>query len=208
MLIDWRERGGSSDLGALSHTLVSHFQNFNVTTIVRMIARLSVGVVGSLLLILTVMVPTPCASRRAFYRRNSRQLRRLSRLYDWQLDENGLIPIEPASGSGGQRRSVHRQVCANDSYILETILSGYNRHKVPGGGVEVVVEVWVQEITTISDITSDFQVKFDCLLFSYENCYSWTSTSRKCGRIRRWNSRWWIHANSIYLSMGIRQRSD
>lgn len=46
--------------------------------------------------------------------------------------------------------------CANDSTILKHILQGYNRHKVPGGGVEVSVEVWVQEITTISDITSDF----------------------------------------------------
>uniref|UniRef100_A0A9J2PV68 Neurotransmitter-gated ion-channel ligand-binding domain-containing protein n=1 Tax=Ascaris lumbricoides TaxID=6252 RepID=A0A9J2PV68_ASCLU len=48
--------------------------------------------------------------------------------------------------------------CANDSYILETILKKYNRHKIPGGSVNVQVEVWVQEITTISDITSDFQL--------------------------------------------------
>lgn len=35
----------------------------------------------------------------------------------------------------------------------------YNRHKIPGGGgLNVTVEVWVQEITTISDITSDFQL--------------------------------------------------
>lgn len=49
--------------------------------------------------------------------------------------------------------------CANDSFILETILKKYNRHKIPGDSVIVQVEVWVQEITTISDITSDFQVK-------------------------------------------------
>jgi hypothetical protein len=48
--------------------------------------------------------------------------------------------------------------CANDSYILETILHKYNPHKIPGGQVSVEVEVWVQEITTISDITSDFQL--------------------------------------------------
>uniref|UniRef100_A0AC35TR28 Neur_chan_LBD domain-containing protein n=1 Tax=Rhabditophanes sp. KR3021 TaxID=114890 RepID=A0AC35TR28_9BILA len=34
----------------------------------------------------------------------------------------------------------------------------YNRHKIPNGKVNVIVEVWVQEITTISDITSDFQL--------------------------------------------------
>ncbi|KIH63869.1 hypothetical protein ANCDUO_05826 [Ancylostoma duodenale] len=55
-------------------------------------------------------------------------------------------------------------------------MQNYNRHKIPGGQVifpsssqifppnkeisqvEVKVEVWVQEITTISDITSDFQL--------------------------------------------------
>ncbi|KHJ98722.1 hypothetical protein OESDEN_01291 [Oesophagostomum dentatum] len=37
-------------------------------------------------------------------------------------------------------------------------MHNYNRHKIPGGQVEVKVEVWVQEITTISDITSDFQL--------------------------------------------------
>lgn len=58
------------------------------------------------------------------------------------------------------KRSHH---CANDSYILETILHKYNRHKIPGGQVKVEVEVWVQEITTISDITSDFQVYFSLI---------------------------------------------
>ncbi|CAJ0599297.1 unnamed protein product [Cylicocyclus nassatus] len=37
-------------------------------------------------------------------------------------------------------------------------MHNYNRHKIPGGQVQVQVEVWVQEITTISDITSDFQL--------------------------------------------------
>uniref|UniRef100_A0A0N5AHQ4 Ligand-gated ion channel 50 n=1 Tax=Syphacia muris TaxID=451379 RepID=A0A0N5AHQ4_9BILA len=52
------------------------------------------------------------------------------------------------------------QECANDSYILNEILVSrkYNRHKIPGGPVYVEVEVWIQEITTISDITSDFQL--------------------------------------------------
>ncbi|VDN40303.1 unnamed protein product [Gongylonema pulchrum] len=53
-----------------------------------------------------------------------------------------------------------QQACANDSFILETILKKYNRHKIPGDSVSVQVEVWVQEITTISDITSDFQVLY------------------------------------------------
>ncbi|KAM3723334.1 putative ligand-gated ion channel [Dirofilaria immitis] len=113
-------------------------------------------------------------SRQTMYRKNSRILRRLSRLYDWQMDEyGGLHPvIESINGKEQQPHYPHyhhsaisvddkmkrQQTCANDSFILETILKKYNRHKIPGDSVVVQVEVWVQEITTISDITSDFQL--------------------------------------------------
>jgi len=40
--------------------------------------------------------------------------------------------------------------------ILEVLQ--YNKHKIPGNGVVDFVELWVQEITSISDITSDFQL--------------------------------------------------
>jgi len=66
------------------------------------------------------------------------------------VDENGAFhPIvdEASQREGRGRRALQ---CANDSYILETILDKYNRHKIPGGKVKVEVEVWVQEITTIS----------------------------------------------------------
>ncbi|MCP9259620.1 Protein CBR-LGC-46 [Dirofilaria immitis] len=112
--------------------------------------------------------------RQTMYRKNSRILRRLSRLYDWQMDEyGGLHPvIESINGKEQQPHYPHyhhsaisvddkmkrQQTCANDSFILETILKKYNRHKIPGDSVVVQVEVWVQEITTISDITSDFQL--------------------------------------------------
>ncbi|OZC09475.1 Neurotransmitter-gated ion-channel ligand binding domain protein [Onchocerca flexuosa] len=110
-------------------------------------------------------------ARQAMYRKNSRILRRLSRLYDWEMDEyGGLRPvIESANNKQQQLYHPHyhhsiddkikrQQTCANDSFILETILKKYNRHKIPGDSVIVQVEVWVQEITTISDITSDFQL--------------------------------------------------
>ncbi|KAK6046941.1 hypothetical protein COOONC_15555, partial [Cooperia oncophora] len=99
---------------------------------------------------------------RSVYRRNSRTLRRLSRNYDWEVDEHGgLRPIiNPAKVERATKE------CANDSYILSTIMHNYNRHKIPGGQVEVKVEVWVQEITTISDITSDFQVRITVFLSS------------------------------------------
>jgi hypothetical protein len=94
-------------------------------------------------------------------------LRRLSRQYDWvQDDDGGLRPLhdtddafDVARGGKVPRALRDRRTCANDSYILETILKKYNRHKIPGGSVKVEVEVWVQEITTISDITSDFQAR-------------------------------------------------
>uniref|UniRef100_A0A1I7U323 Neur_chan_LBD domain-containing protein n=1 Tax=Caenorhabditis tropicalis TaxID=1561998 RepID=A0A1I7U323_9PELO len=95
-----------------------------------------------------------CQARKAVYRRNSPSLRRLTRNYDWEVDEHGALRpiINPAKVERATKN------CANDSFILGTIMSNYNRHKIPGGQVEVEVEVWVQEITTISDITSDFQL--------------------------------------------------
>src|SRR5256885_500900 len=48
--------------------------------------------------------------------------------------------------------------CSNDSEILQKILVGYNENKVPSGGINVEVEAWIQEITTVSDITSDFEM--------------------------------------------------
>ncbi|KRX68159.1 Ligand-gated ion channel 50 [Trichinella nativa] len=48
--------------------------------------------------------------------------------------------------------------CTKDSEIIERLLSTYNRNKVPGGMASVKLEVWVQEITSISDITSDFNI--------------------------------------------------
>ncbi|CAI4222225.1 unnamed protein product [Auanema sp. JU1783] len=108
-----------------------------------------------LLLFLLFLLMISGSGRKAVYRRNSRQLRRLSRNYDWEIDEHGgLKPFNPSKVA----RAADDHICANDSYILQKIMAGYNRHKIPGGRVDVQVEVWVQEITTISDITSDFQL--------------------------------------------------
>ncbi|VDK48480.1 unnamed protein product [Anisakis simplex] len=80
-------------------------------------------------------------------------------MYDWEVDEHGgLRPMVDAKRGAAHAIRSRSRPCANDSYILETILKKYNRHKIPGGSVNVQVEVWVQEITTISDITSDFQL--------------------------------------------------
>uniref|UniRef100_A0A5S6QTY1 Neurotransmitter-gated ion-channel ligand-binding domain-containing protein n=1 Tax=Trichuris muris TaxID=70415 RepID=A0A5S6QTY1_TRIMR len=57
-----------------------------------------------------------------------------------------------------QESIYQNQGCLNDSEVIERLLSTYNRNKVPGGKASVELEVWVQEITSISDITSDFNV--------------------------------------------------
>uniref|UniRef100_A0AC34Q0E5 Uncharacterized protein n=1 Tax=Panagrolaimus sp. JU765 TaxID=591449 RepID=A0AC34Q0E5_9BILA len=117
--------------------------------------------IHSILIFLVFFSIDLVGSRKALFRRNSRHLRRLSRLYDWEVDENGALrPVVDAKRLERSADSPGRQQrCSNDSYILETILRKYNRHKIPGvGAVQVWIEVWVQEITTISDITSDFQL--------------------------------------------------
>uniref|UniRef100_A0A1I8AXS3 Neur_chan_LBD domain-containing protein n=1 Tax=Meloidogyne hapla TaxID=6305 RepID=A0A1I8AXS3_MELHA len=97
---------------------------------------------------------------KAFFRRNSRHLRRLSRLYDWEVDEFGSFrPVIPLTQNQRFLRQIkeneekfkikinnnnqqqQQQICANDSYILDKLLINYNRHKIPGGKVEVMVEV-------------------------------------------------------------------
>lgn len=110
------------------------------------------------------------------------------RLYDWEVNDDGhLKPIVDANRiqRAAPKNSDH---CANDSYILETILHKYNPHKIPGGQVSVEVEVWVQDITTISDITSDFQVSSFKIRKLLVFVFSWIFIYLKCGLIRCWVS--------------------
>ncbi|CAD6187811.1 unnamed protein product [Caenorhabditis auriculariae] len=142
-----------SALSLLSHTEVATSQNSRGCVDVRRRSpSTSSGWMRYLQLLLLPVLLLMCNARKAVYRRNSRHLRRLSRNYDWEVDEHGgLRPlINPAKVERATKN------CANDSYVLKQITTGYNRHKIPGGQVDVEVEVWVQEITTISDITSDF----------------------------------------------------
>uniref|UniRef100_A0A915DTF4 Uncharacterized protein n=1 Tax=Ditylenchus dipsaci TaxID=166011 RepID=A0A915DTF4_9BILA len=52
--------------------------------------------------------------------------------------------------------------CADDAVILEHLLNGYDKNKIPGGqhggGVKVDVEIWVQEVSKIIEITSEFEL--------------------------------------------------
>uniref|UniRef100_A0AC35EV82 Neurotransmitter-gated ion-channel ligand-binding domain-containing protein n=1 Tax=Panagrolaimus sp. PS1159 TaxID=55785 RepID=A0AC35EV82_9BILA len=52
-----------------------------------------------------------------------------------------------------------QQKCADDAVILETLLQNYDKLRIPGGGnVEVSVELWVQEVSKIIEITSEFEL--------------------------------------------------
>uniref|UniRef100_A0A915Q0N2 Neurotransmitter-gated ion-channel ligand-binding domain-containing protein n=1 Tax=Setaria digitata TaxID=48799 RepID=A0A915Q0N2_9BILA len=49
--------------------------------------------------------------------------------------------------------------CANDALIITELLRGYDKHKIPGGNnVQVSVEIWVQEVSKIIEITSEFEL--------------------------------------------------
>ncbi|CAJ0575016.1 unnamed protein product, partial [Mesorhabditis spiculigera] len=58
--------------------------------------------------------------------------------------------------SGGVKR------CANDTEVIDYILYDtslhYNQYKIPAIPVDVRVEMWVQEITSVSEMTQDFQI--------------------------------------------------
>jgi hypothetical protein len=72
----------------------------------------------------------------------------------------------PSSNMNRKARHVEKKECANDSIIVDYILgpkANYNNRNVPGGKVNNSVEVWVQEVTSIEDATSDFEVGSLCV---------------------------------------------
>lgn len=52
--------------------------------------------------------------------------------------------------------------CANDSDIIDHIIYDttlhYNRHKIPSDPVTVRAELWIQEVTSVSEMTQDFEI--------------------------------------------------
>uniref|UniRef100_A0A0R3RQU0 Ligand-gated ion channel 50 n=1 Tax=Elaeophora elaphi TaxID=1147741 RepID=A0A0R3RQU0_9BILA len=50
-------------------------------------------------------------------------------------------------------------VCSSDKKIIEVLLQKYKEHKTPSEeGVTVWIEIWVQEVNSINEITSDFDM--------------------------------------------------
>lgn len=52
--------------------------------------------------------------------------------------------------------------CANDTEIIDHLLIDtapfYNKHKLPTTPVNVRIEMWVQEVTSVSEMTQDFEI--------------------------------------------------
>uniref|UniRef100_F1L1D3 Ligand-gated ion channel 50 n=1 Tax=Ascaris suum TaxID=6253 RepID=F1L1D3_ASCSU len=59
----------------------------------------------------------------------------------------------------GKRKQVSDQSCTSDKEIIERLLEKYKSFKTPSEtGVIVWIEVWVQEVNSVNEITSDFDM--------------------------------------------------
>ncbi|KJH52122.1 Cation transporter family protein [Dictyocaulus viviparus] len=74
-------------------------------------------------------------------------------------------------------RSSHSE-CANDTDIINTLLKdSYNKHYIPSHPTHVRVDMWVQEVTAVSELTQDFEIDLyinefwidPALVFDYMN---------------------------------------
>ncbi|PAV64686.1 hypothetical protein WR25_17879 [Diploscapter pachys] len=56
----------------------------------------------------------------------------------------------------------HQRACANDTEIMDYLLvennSTYQKNRLPTTPVEVRIEIWVQEVTSLSEMTQDFEI--------------------------------------------------
>lgn len=54
------------------------------------------------------------------------------------------------------------EFCSNDTDIIDHILYdttvNYNRHKIPADPVVVRIELWIQEVTSVTEMTQDFEI--------------------------------------------------
>lgn len=76
----------------------------------------------------------------------------------------------------------HFSRCANDTEIIDHLLFDkaltYNKHKLPAAPVNVRIEMWVQEVTSVSEMTQDFEIG-ESIMFSVRlSCRSAQQTYR------------------------------
>uniref|UniRef100_A0A7E4VP77 Neur_chan_LBD domain-containing protein n=1 Tax=Panagrellus redivivus TaxID=6233 RepID=A0A7E4VP77_PANRE len=66
---------------------------------------------------------------------------------------------ELLSSYGGYGKLPYSPHCANDTEIIDNLLKEtYNKHYLPSYPVRVRVDMWVQEVTAVSELTQDFEI--------------------------------------------------
>uniref|UniRef100_A0A158P699 Ligand-gated ion channel 50 n=1 Tax=Angiostrongylus cantonensis TaxID=6313 RepID=A0A158P699_ANGCA len=67
--------------------------------------------------------------------------------------------LSALSISYGMRMTTSVDGCANDTDIINTLLKdSYNKHYIPSHPTQVRVDMWVQEVTAVSELTQDFEI--------------------------------------------------
>src|ERR1700758_2407948 len=66
---------------------------------------------------------------------------------------------ELLSSYGGFGRLPTSTNCANDTEVIDNLLKdSYNKHYIPNYPTRVRVDMWVQEVTAVSELTQDFEI--------------------------------------------------
>ncbi|KAI6176179.1 Ligand-gated ion channel 50 [Aphelenchoides bicaudatus] len=85
---------------------------------------------------------------------------------------------ELLSSYGGMGNISTQPNCANDTEVIDNLLKEtYNKHYLPAYPVHVRVDMWVQEVTAVSELTQDFEIDLyinefwedPALVFDYMN---------------------------------------
>ncbi|CAI2356869.1 unnamed protein product [Caenorhabditis sp. 36 PRJEB53466] len=79
------------------------------------------------------------------------------------LEENKLFPLPPTtpfpSSAVAATLEDDEEQCTSDKTIIEKLLNNYKSFRTPSEtGVIVWIEVWVQEVNSVNEITSDFDM--------------------------------------------------
>ncbi|EYC18229.1 hypothetical protein Aduo_018008 [Ancylostoma duodenale] len=73
-----------------------------------------------------------------------------------------LSQFHPVQSSSDLYQYQSPRRCANDTEIIDHLLLDtalhYNKHKLPSNPVDVRIEMWVQEVTSVSELTQDFEI--------------------------------------------------
>uniref|UniRef100_A0A1I7YN10 Neur_chan_LBD domain-containing protein n=1 Tax=Steinernema glaseri TaxID=37863 RepID=A0A1I7YN10_9BILA len=73
-----------------------------------------------------------------------------------------LIPPSLAFLPSARQLANAAEYCSNDTDIIDYLLYGtalnYNRHQLPSNPVQVRIELWIQEVTSVSELTQDFEI--------------------------------------------------